>query len=285
MKIKKEILEGFIALSLVMIIGISWGNRFKHNLYIDYKENKKAEQNSENQKKPKEKPKEIIIQETKLRDKGKDVEYIQDRLVKYGYDIEIDGQFGYATYEALLNFQYKTNLELSGEANKETIDKLKTPPTNETMYKTKTPIDFTYIHSDINRFVSENDIISYTDYLLITSRQNRMTYIFKKSNDSYKLLESLQCTVGASSTPTITGEFRVGIKGLSFGQEDGFQAKYYTQISGNYLYHSVIYNQAGTRVTDGRLGGAYSHGCIRLDTEKAKWIYDNIPQHTTVIIK
>jgi lipoprotein-anchoring transpeptidase ErfK/SrfK len=218
-------------------------------------------------------------------DKGKDVEYVQDRLAKYGYNIEVDGAFGYATYEAILNFQYKTNLKLNGEANKKTIDELKKSPTKETMYTPKTPIDFTYIHSDITRFVNENNIVSYTDYLLVTSRQNRMTYIFKKNNGKYDLLDSFICTVGASSTPTITGDFRVGIRGLSFGQEKGFQAKYYTQISGNYLYHSILYNKAGTRVTDGRLGGAYSHGCIRLDTDKAKWIYDNIPQHTTVIIQ
>jgi len=153
------------------------------------------------------------------------------------------------------------------------------------MYTAKQPIDFTYIHSDINKFINENNIISYTDYLLITSRQNRITYIFKKINNKYELFDSFPCTIGASSTPTITGEYRVGIKGLSFGQDEGFQAKYYTQISGNYLYHSIIYNKAGTRVTDGRLGGALSHGCIRLSTDKAKWIYDNIPQHTTILIK
>ena len=29
---------------------------------------------------------------------------------------------------------------------------------------------------------------------------------------------------------------------------------------------------------------ALSHGCIRLDTDNAKWIYENIPDNTTVII-
>lgn len=281
MKIKKDILQGIVAISLVCVIGVSWGISFKHKLYDDIKENKKVEKVI----KKTNKPKEIVINETKLGDKGKDVEYVQNRLKKYGYNIEADGSFGYATYEALLNFQYKTNIEITGEANKETIDELKKYPTKETIYIPQKPVDFTYIHSDINRFINENEIISYTDYLLVTSRPNKITYIFKKNNGKYELIDNILSTIGASSTPTITGVFRVGIKGLSFGQDEGFQAKYYTQIHGNYLYHSVIYNKSGTSVTDPRLGGAYSHGCVRLSTDKAKWIYDNIPKYTTVIIK
>lgn len=39
-----------------------------------------------------------------------------------------------------------------------------------------------------------------------------------------------------------------------------------------------------TKVKDGRLGMRLSHGCVRLAIENAKWIYDNIPSGTTVII-
>jgi hypothetical protein len=53
LKIKKETLESFIVISLIMIIGISWGNRFKHNLYINVNENKQIEQTTEDTQKPK----------------------------------------------------------------------------------------------------------------------------------------------------------------------------------------------------------------------------------------
>jgi lipoprotein-anchoring transpeptidase ErfK/SrfK len=39
-----------------------------------------------------------------------------------------------------------------------------------------------------------------------------------------------------------------------------------------------------TTITDGRLGIRASHGCIRLDINNAKYIYENIPQGTKVII-
>jgi lipoprotein-anchoring transpeptidase ErfK/SrfK len=278
MKINKKRTYILTFVSLVIVLGLSITINFASKLSSN-KEDTKTVVKEANVKK------EIEIKETRLKDKGKDVEYIQKRLNEYGYTIGTDGGFGWATYNALLDFQNKAGLTISGEADRTTIDALKKPPTPETMYTPQKPIDYTYINSDINKFVNENDIVSYTDYLLVTSLKNRMTYIFKGSTNNYVLIDSFSSTVGASSTPTVTGVFRIGIRGLSFGQDKGFSAKYYTQFSGNYLYHSVIYNKAGTKVTDPRLGKALSSGCIRIPTEKAKWIYDNIPEYTTVIVR
>ena len=55
----------------------------------------------------------------------------------------------------------------------------------------------------------------------------------------------------------------------------GYKCYYYTQIKGNYLFHSIIYNLDDT-VRDGRLGMRLSDGCIRLAKENAKWIWDNV---------
>ncbi|CCU56791.1 ErfK/YbiS/YcfS/YnhG superfamily [Bacillus subtilis E1] len=33
-----------------------------------------------------------------------------------------------------------------------------------------------------------------------------------------------------------------------------------------------------------KLGTKASHGCIRLTIPDAKWIYENIPEHTKVVI-
>ena len=35
---------------------------------------------------------------------------------------------------------------------------------------------------------------------------------------------------------------------------------------------------------DGRLGQSISQGCVRLDIDNAKWIYNNIPSGTKVKI-
>ncbi len=58
---------------------------------------------------------------------------------------------------------------------------------------------------------------------------------------------------------------------------------WYTQFRGNYLFHSVLYNKNGT-LMDGRLGMPLSHGCVRLNINNAKWIYDTIPAGSTVVV-
>ena len=45
-----------------------------------------------------------------------------------------------------------------------------------------------------------------------------------------------------------------------------------------------VENFANARVVDNTLGTPASHGCIRLKTNDAKWIYDNIDDDTKVII-
>jgi lipoprotein-anchoring transpeptidase ErfK/SrfK len=69
----------------------------------------------------------------------------------------------------------------------------------------------------------------------------------------------------------------------SFGH--GYTCWYATQISGNYLFHSVLYYPGSkSRIKDGRLGMGVSHGCVRLAIENAKWIYDTIPRGTRIVI-
>ena len=223
--------------------------------------------------------------ELKYKDTGEDVKYIQQRLKEYGYNMSTEGIFGWGTREAIFDFQYKLGIPQTGIADMVTIKELDKNPTEKTKYIAPKQIDYTYINSDINKFVNENEIRSYTDYLMVTTLDNKLTYIFKGTANNYTLIKKFYCSVGSSSTPTAPGQFRVGMKGLSFGQDDGFQAKYFTQINGNYLYHSVIYNKEGTKVVDGSLGDSVSHGCIRLATEHAKWIYDNVPENSTIIIK
>ena len=116
-----------------------------------------------------------------------------------------------------------------------------------------------------------------------SKERNKYTYIFKKDNGGWGQLYKWQCTIGKPETPTITGIFYISGRKPSFGTDE-YSVKYATRIKGGYYYHSVLYDSTGSYIIDGRLGEALSHGCIRLSTENAKWIYDNIPDTTTVII-
>ena len=55
---------------------------------------------------------------------------------------------------------------------------------------------------------------------------------------------------------------------------------------GIYLFHSVPMDRERNILTDeaNKLGSPASHGCVRLEIDHAKWIYDHIPQGTEVYI-
>lgn len=149
--------------------------------------------------------------------------------------------------------------------------------------KKNSRVDDVKQNSSSSDYVNKNNISSTTNYLILVSLRSFKVNIYKGSTNKWNLIHSYICTIGKPSTPTPKGTFTVGIKGLYFGVNKGYKCWYFTQFKGNYLFHSIIYNLDGS-IRDGRLGMKLSDGCIRLSKENAKWIYDNVPRGTKVII-
>ena len=127
------------------------------------------------------------------------------------------------------------------------------------------------------------DYSSSTNWLILVDTKLNKVGIYKGSYRNWNEVYYWSCTSGASSTPTPKGQFTVKAKGLAFGS--GYTCWYYTQFLGDYLFHSVLYQPGSmSSIQDGRLGINASHGCIRLTLANAKWIYDNIPRGTKVVI-
>ncbi len=124
---------------------------------------------------------------------------------------------------------------------------------------------------------------STTPYIVLVDRSAHKVGIFQGWQGNWSNIAFWDCSDGAPSTPTVEGVFRVGIKGYYFDSGNA-RCYWYTQFYGDYLFHSVLYNKYTGALSDGRLGMALSHGCVRLDINNAKWIYDNIPSGTTVVV-
>lgn len=124
---------------------------------------------------------------------------------------------------------------------------------------------------------------STSKYLIMVDRDNCRVGIFTGSKSNWSLKYYWECCVGKSSTPTPAGTYTVGIKEYSFGTSS-YTCYYATQITGNYLFHSILYKAGTFTVKDGTLGEAVSHGCVRLALSNAKWIYNNIPTGTKIRI-
>lgn len=116
---------------------------------------------------------------------------------------------------------------------------------------------------------------SSTSYAIICDKTNKRVMVFHRSNGDWNLVMDSICDIGKPSTPSPDGTYSVGIKEYSFGH--GYTCYYATQITGNYLFHSVLYYPNSWNVMDGRLGMAISHGCVRMPTDNAYWMYKTVP--------
>ncbi|WP_315117084.1 L,D-transpeptidase family protein [uncultured Clostridium sp.] len=139
---------------------------------------------------------------------------------------------------------------------------------------------------EIKGYIHENYIKKVTPsklYSIIVDITKQRVYVYKDN----KLIKNFICSTGLDVSPTPTGRFLIGDRGHSFGYEKGYICYDYVRFNYNYLFHSALHDLNG-RIIEyeyKRLGSKASNGCIRLEKDAAKWIYNNIPKNTLVEIK
>ena len=199
-------------------------------------------------------------------DKGTEVERVQRRLHQLKYLYSADGTFGNLTENALKYFQRKNNLDQTGVADESTQRLLFGP----------------------NAIESEEYVFPYK---LVVDLSDRRTYVYRWTGDGYKeRIATFKCCVGAPKTPTPQGTFQgsgpAGGRWYYF-KDFNCYAQYAWRIQGGILFHSVTYSRPNENSggSTWSLGRAESHGCVRLTVSDAKWIYDNCPMGTTVVVQ
>lgn len=220
-------------------------------------------------------------------DAGDAIKDIQTSLNKFGFRLSVDGSFGNHTLWAVKKFQSMNKIPETGIVDQVTLDKLSLKPTKETTYVppvTQTPNPSTS-DSSIEDAVNKKGLSSSTNYLIWINTKKLYTYVFTGSEGQWKLVRSMKSTMGKPSTPTIKGTFKVQAKGSYFTVPDHEEwiCKYYTQFSGDYLIHSVVYDK-NDKLIDGRLGMRLSKGCVRVSLENAKYVYNKVPRDSTVYV-
>ncbi|MBE6910275.1 MAG: hypothetical protein E7474_12005 [Ruminococcaceae bacterium] len=126
-------------------------------------------------------------------------------------------------------------------------------------------------------------------YIMVNRQMSTVTIYGLDENDCYSIpVRAMICSTGSSAHATPTGNFSIGKKirwNLMLGD---VYAQYLSQFYNSCLFHSVCYAKprADTLLTGyyNNLGHPASHGCVRLQTEDAKWIYDNCDTGTYVTI-
>ena len=127
-------------------------------------------------------------------------------------------------------------------------------------------------------------------YLIKVNRyHNTITVYEQDEKGEYTVpFRAMVCSVGTGNR-TRTGTFPLREKHRWKALMGDVWGQYASRIVGGILFHSVYYYENRNPATlataqYNKLGKAASHGCIRLTVEDAKWIYDNCPTGTTVVI-
>ena len=200
-----------------------------------------------------------VYRETAQRgDAGDEVKRIQRRLriLDYYYN-DITGEFDNFTDAALKGFQKVNGLQETGIAD---------PETQRLLF------------SDGARGAEQVE----QPYYIKVSLDEQRVYVYRWVDGDYnQLIKTMICSSGlGGSTPR--GIF------VSPGHRDSrwhyfvefnCWAQYAFVITGNILFHSVIYSdksESSLRYsTLSNLGHKASHGCVRLRVEDARWIYEH----------
>ena len=124
-------------------------------------------------------------------------------------------------------------------------------------------------------------------YHIKVNRLANTVTVYERQNDgSYKPIKAMLCSSGGYLTPLGTYKTQVKYRWRSLFYNA--YGQYATRIVGNVLFHSVpFYKPNPDTLMRGQfemLGSVASHGCVRLSTADAKWIYDNCSYGTKVTV-
>lgn len=133
-----------------------------------------------------------------------------------------------------------------------------------------------------NTYINDKDISSQTEYLLWVSKKDYTVTLFCGSKNCWEAVTVMPCTIGAPSSPTITGEYKYFSK-----EKQWSYAKYYVgpimRFYRGYAFHSTLLKYDGTAY-DARLQQQLSHGCVRMAPADINYLAETVPLYTKVYI-
>ncbi|MBE7002697.1 MAG: hypothetical protein E7425_00220 [Ruminococcaceae bacterium] len=126
-------------------------------------------------------------------------------------------------------------------------------------------------------------------YIMVNRKMSTVTVYTLDENGYYTVpVRAMLCSTGTPQHATPKGNCAIGRKYRWHQMLGGVYAQYLSQFRGSCLFHSVCYARPKSdTLLPGyydALGSPASHGCVRLQTEDAKWIYENCAEGTYVTI-
>ena len=133
-----------------------------------------------------------------------------------------------------------------------------------------------------------------TQYLVLANLDTHYLQIYKGNKGEWRRFKSnWEFSSGAPATRTPTGQFKLCYKHpTEYGWKDFelCRAAYVYWTTAGFMLHTWLYDKWGSdnpewaEIVDDRLGENISMSCIRLSLDHARWIYNNIPHGTRLVV-
>lgn len=132
-------------------------------------------------------------------------------------------------------------------------------------------------------FINASGIASKTDYFIWVSKQDFKVAVLMREEGKWKCIKSFDCSIGAPSTPTITGVFEYYQYQPRWLYDTYYVGPVMRFAKGGYAIHSTLLRYDGSNA-DGRLRKKISHGCVRVEPKNIEWLSYYAPIGTRVYI-
>ena len=122
-------------------------------------------------------------------------------------------------------------------------------------------------------------------YTVYVNRKSNIVNVVE--NSSGKVVKAMWCSTG-KRYKTPRGTFKLKTKYRWRPMIHGYYAQYASRITGGILFHAVpSVGKGHAKVKNSalrELGRQASSGCVRLACIDAKWVYNNVPKGTKIVI-
>ena len=143
-----------------------------------------------------------------------------------------------------------------------------------------------YEAEDKETWVNAKGYSSTSQYLLWINLTYQRVNVFQGSQGNWKLINTYIVGTGAPGMGTPVGVYTI------FGRSPyGWTTSTYNvrpvvnfKVGSGYAFHSRLYDPGHNYLTSTAIGYPVSHGCVRMYDEDVQWIYDNVPNGTTVVV-
>jgi hypothetical protein len=128
------------------------------------------------------------------------------------------------------------------------------------------------------KWINSQDVKSQTEWLLWCNKYGQRVYVFRGRKGAWSLQKTCKCGTGNI-------EYGDGSdQGVSFGWKIYDKQKTYQGPRGIQKWNQHYTSEWGNSIHQGKTGEPSTHGCIALGETAAKWVFDNVPINSRVVV-